>query len=743
MGEGMMNPSAETIKAEARRLAQAQIAKGFQPQALHSYTDADGTALFWRIRLKHPQTGEKWIRPIKASGGGFAFGEPAFPAGKPLYRLHELANETSEPVFIVEGEYCADALARIGIQATTSGAADSAAHANWQVLTGRSVVIWPDHDEAGQRYATAVAAALHQIGCVVRIVDVAGLNLPHKGDVVNWLAMQPNATLADVLALSSFDAVPVAANAAPGNASTTPDAALADSAWPEPNAIQAPLRPVPAFDADTLLPDVLRDWVMDESDRMQCPPDFIAVAAIVALGSLVGARCAIKPKAFDTWLIVPNLWGGIVGVPSVKKSPAINAALAPLARLGVRAGEIFQAESQAYQAEKTVFDALHDAIHAEIKVAAKGKAAKTEKLDALAQDFQKHQSEAPLPPIQRRYVVNDATVEKLGELLRDNPAGLLAMRDELVGMIANWDREGREGERGFYLEAWNGNSSHITDRIGRGSIPIPNLCVSVFGGIQPDKLAAYLRQAAFTLSNDGMVQRFQMLVYPDPDQWKYRDRAPAMDARERAIAVFDELAEFDPVSWGATPADESRKFPHFGFDAAAQALFIEWMTDLNTIRQPAEEHPILQQHFAKYEKLFPALALLLHLVECAATGQRGPVSAAAALRAGAWCQYLDGHARRCYGLLIDTDVMAAQVLAEHIRMGKLEDGFTAREVVRKNWRHLNTAEAVAVALEWLEDEGWLRAYSSGGTGPGGGRHTLRYLINPKAVKMGKAGGKHD
>ena len=49
-------------------------------------------------------------------------------------------------------------------------------------------------------------------------------------------------------------------------------------------------------------------------------------------------------------------------------------------------------------------------------------------------------------------------MEKPGELLRDNPTGLLVLRDELVGFIASWDKEGREGKRAFYLETWNGNS---------------------------------------------------------------------------------------------------------------------------------------------------------------------------------------------------------------------------------------------------------------------------------------------
>ena len=514
----------------------------------------------------------------------------------------------------------------------------------------------------------------------------------------------------------------------------------ASRAWPEPKPIQAALHPVPAFDPETLLPEALRGWVMDEADRMPCPPDFVAAGALVALGAIIGARCAIKPKARDSWLIVPNLWGGIVGLPSAKKSPAIGAALKPLDRLITRAMEAHQADLEGFEADRTVFEAKKDAIEGRIKAAAKD--AKKGDLDSIAKELQGHRQQAPEAPTLRRYKSNDTTVEKLGELLRENPAGLLVLRDELVGLIASWDREGREGERAFYLEAWNGNASFDTDRIGRGSIFIPNLCVSIFGGIQPDKLTGYLEQAANALANDGMLQRFQVLVYPDHRAWEWRDRIPAKDARDQAFAVFDALAEFDPEDWGAAPADDFAKFPHFRFDEAAQEIFIEWSGDLHRSKMPGEDHPIIAQHLAKFDKLFPALALILHLVDCAATGQRGPVKVESALRAAAWCDYLEAHARRCYGLLTDDGLRAAQALADKVRQGKLADGFTARDVRRNQWRGLTTDEAVQAALDWLEDEGWLRADEVGGAGPGSGRRTWRYFINPKAVTARKQGGDH-
>ena len=498
--------------------------------------------------------------------------------------------------------------------------------------------------------------------------------------------------------------------------------------WPQPSPIIGELKPVPTFEADILLPPVLRAWIMDEAERMPCPPDFIAATALVALGSVVGARCAIKPKARDSWLIVPNLWGGIVGDPSAKKSPAWSAALKPLDRLIALALEAHQATLADYETEKVVFDAQRDAIAGRIKVAAKqqGKDDPAE----IARELRAHVKHAPKTPTLRRYKTNDTTVEKLGELLRENPAGLLVLRDELVGLIATWEREGREGERAFFLESWNGNQGFDTDRIGRGHISIPNLCVSIFGGIQPDKLTMYLEQASHALANDGMLQRFQLLVYPDPRRWEWRDRSPNKAARDAAVTVFDILADFDPVALGAAPIDDLSKFPSFCFDAEAQDVFIEWSEDLHRERMVNEEEPLVQQHLAKFDKLFPALALIFHLVDCAANGLHGPVNKEAALRAAAWCEFLEAHARRCYGLLKDDRWRAAQALAAKLRRGALGDGFTVRDVRRNQWRHLTLDDGIQAALDWLEDEDWLRSESTGGTGPGSGRRTVRYRINP-------------
>jgi hypothetical protein len=200
-----MNRHIEPHEEAARQLAASAIRKGFEFQALHEYHDRDGKPIFWRIRLKHPETGEKWLRPMKLNGRGYILGEPEFPGGKPLYRLPKLNSQLNTEIYVVEGEICADALEKLGLLVTTSGGADSAGKADWSILAERSVVIWPDYDEAGQRYAETVAAILLRLGCTVHMIDVHALNLPSKGDVVDWLAIHGEATGDDLAGLPKIE----------------------------------------------------------------------------------------------------------------------------------------------------------------------------------------------------------------------------------------------------------------------------------------------------------------------------------------------------------------------------------------------------------------------------------------------------------------------------------------------------------------------------------------------------------
>jgi hypothetical protein len=127
--------------------------------------------------------------------------------------------------------------------------------------------------------------------------------------------------------------------------------------WLEPKEIKTDLPLAPAFDAKTLLPATLADFVLDEADRMPCSPDYIAAALIVCLGSVIGARCGIKPKRRDDWIVTPNLFGGIVGDPSSKKSPALGTVTRFLDRLEAKEAEKLEDDKKIFEAEKAAYEA--------------------------------------------------------------------------------------------------------------------------------------------------------------------------------------------------------------------------------------------------------------------------------------------------------------------------------------------------------------------------------------------------
>ncbi len=495
--------------------------------------------------------------------------------------------------------------------------------------------------------------------------------------------------------------------------------------WPAPREIKTDLPPAPPFDAKVLLPPILADFVLDEADRMPCSPDYIAAALIVCLGSVIGAKCGIKPKRRDDWIVTPNLFGGIVGDPSSKKSPALGVVTKFLDRLEAKEAEKLELALKIFEAEEAAFEAHQAAVKAAMKKAAVGKGDKDKMLTAIS-DLQ---CLVPPPvPCQRRFKSNDCTVQKLGDLLVYNPQGLLVFRDELIGLLASWDKEGHEEDKSFYLEGWNGTASFNIDRIGRGSLHIKNLCLSVFGGIQPELLERYLAGISTSLDNDGRIQRFQVLVYPNPVPWEWRDRYPVEGAREAVRDLFERMASFDPLQDGAAPADDFVKLPHYFFNDAAQEIFIEWCTELNTVHIAGEQNPMMQQHFGKFEKLFCSIALILHLAE----GSIGPVQAHSALRAAAWCEYLSGHARRVYGLIEAAKITTARMVSRKLAEGKLDDGFTVRDVVRKQWTGITTTLQAEAALGILEEHSHIQSLDDFNAI---GRPTVRYGINPQVLRV--------
>jgi predicted nucleic acid-binding protein len=294
-------------------------------------------------------------------------------------------------------------------------------------------------------------------------------------------------------------------------------------------------------------------------------------------------------------------------------------------------------------------------------------------------------------------------------------------RDELTGWLRALDRSGREGERSFWLETWDGDGSYTSDRILRGTQRAKRLCLSIFGTIQPGPLSTYVREAVRGSDGaDGLLQRFQLLVWSEPGEYSYVDREPNQAAAQQYDDVFVRL---DKIATTEKP---------LRFASEAQPAFDDWFQGLERLLHEWRDGAALAAHLSKYRSLMPSLAAIFELADWAAGGSGDPpgvISLQSAQRATAWCGYLEGHVRRVYALGHAGNRSPAAVLADKIEAGELGPRFTRRQVTRKGWRGLSDEIAINDALAILCERHWLRAADRQKSQSG--RPADAYLVNPR------------
>ncbi len=111
---------------------------------------------------------------------GWCAGIGNFKDKRPLYKLHKLVNDREKTVVICEGEKAADAaqllLGDKFVTTASQGGSNAAARADWGALKDRKVIIWPDADQAGIKYASAVIELIKKAGAeVAGVVDLETL----------------------------------------------------------------------------------------------------------------------------------------------------------------------------------------------------------------------------------------------------------------------------------------------------------------------------------------------------------------------------------------------------------------------------------------------------------------------------------------------------------------------------------------------------------------------------------------
>lgn len=432
------------------------------------------------------------------------------PVPRPLYGLDTIADNRDNTVIVVEGEKAAEALqgALPSYVVTTSmNGAMAADKADWTPLHGRRVVIWPDADEPGRKYAQSIVSTLRK-----RNVEPDSLALISIDTVTLRAARDDTAFLSAGTLPDGWDAADAVAegwspaqletliaSAEPCSDSTPADNAQTE--WPEPDLTIIDTRVnLPRLQTEIFGP-FWRDWIEKQAEGVSAPPDYVAATLLATASALIGNARWVSP--WPSWKEPPVLWIALVGSPSSNKSPAMDPVLDLLRDIEADLLPGHDEALRRFEAQKLAAKIARENWESDVRQAS-GMTVPPPYMPEAAQE--------PLMPQRPRLRVSDITGEALAALLVTQPKGTLFVRDELAGWLGNFDRYGgKGGDRAFWLEAYGGRS-YVLDRVkfGGKAVHIPHLSVSVLGSIQPDRLASLLMAG----DDDGLSARF-LYCYPD------------------------------------------------------------------------------------------------------------------------------------------------------------------------------------------------------------------------------------
>jgi hypothetical protein len=293
----------------------------------------------------------------------------------------------------------------------------------------------------------------------------------------------------------------------------------AGQSWPEPIDILADGRLTGLVSVDeTCLPRSILAFAVAEGARLQVDPCGIAAHAIGTASGLLSDDWRVRLKSKDqAWIERPCVWVCMVVESGRKKSDQFRTATRPIAKIEARLREAYE----------------------------KDKAEHLKQFNTWQATSKDQRGPEPEPPVEKRLVTDDYTVESLRDLLPS--AGKVIIRaDELATMLGAFERYHTgaiNANRAHMLALYDGGTRRI-DRKGSGHIYIPNWSAVVIGNIQPERVRAFVRD----LSSDGLLQRF-MIVMPgpitieDPDA---DDVATDWKTIDSFVAVLERLHQLRP-----------------------------------------------------------------------------------------------------------------------------------------------------------------------------------------------------
>jgi len=365
------------------------------------------------------------------------------------------------------------------------------------------------------------------------------------------------------------------------------------------NRILPPPPPVPL----EAFPAPVASMMQEAAAAFSVPLQIPAACMLSFVSRLVGRSRLISVK--ESWAESANLWIAVVAQSGMGKSPCMKAFARPVELLEYEAKRAFDDAYSDYEGDLYQYQAQrsHNA-----KQQARGKA-----LDDGSPLIR------PDEPNRKQVIVDDSTMESLGNALRANPKGLVWDKDELAGLMADADKYSNStgGQRARLLSSYDCGPWKV-DRVSdpRRNLYIPKACVGIFGGIQPGMMSSVFEAGSSGVDEaSGFLQRF-IFVRAEADAPSYWTEA--VFSRE-SRSMLEQLAAH-LWQWDITYNDKGQEIDAIvPVSRQAKRLFVEWYNSV-------AEESFLSNNRGLSEKLKAKalrICLILHSLDAALVGSDG------------------------------------------------------------------------------------------------------------------------
>lgn len=369
-------------------------------------------------------------------------------------------------------------------------------------------------------------------------------------------------------------------------------------------------------------PQQIATLLQEASKAFTVPLQIPTACLLGMLSCLVGGTRFISLRS--SWKEPGNIWIATVAASGIGKTPCATAFFKPLKILESEAYKKWQKEHKAYESAP---------------------------------------EEIP-KPVRRQAYIDDATLEALGEVLSENPRGVMWRKDELSGLIADMDKYTKNAgsARSRLLSSYDGQEWKTSrTNTPERNLHIPSAYVSIFGGIQPHMMSRVF-DAGTTGADEasGFLQRFMLIraERTEPSYWTEtslsEESCNLLTSITKALWTWD--IEYDennyPIEKVVTASPQ------------AKALFTEWFDGI------AEEE-FISPNAALLSKLkgqAQRLCLLLHCLDAAFAGNDGmsPIAEDTMRRALLLANWVKEHQAQCWNFLSPGNVKQADPLERAI-----------------------------------------------------------------------------